>query len=221
MHEREARFGECFAKARFELRRQADLRHEDERLAAALEHASDEVQVDLGFSTSRDPVQQQRGEAAQLLGDRLDHARLVRSEPMCRHETRRGCEWRAIERFARQRLEGTQSRRQRGDHRLAKRTLVIRGEEAHQLEPLGRQARRVAAHIDDRFQAIERELACAFGVDHHAGVIASAELHGHTVARGDACAFRQRVIEQPWQRHVERYPHAGISPLGQGLRICG
>ena len=42
VHQREPRLRKSVAEARFELRRQADLGHQHERLRAALEHVGDE-----------------------------------------------------------------------------------------------------------------------------------------------------------------------------------
>jgi DNA polymerase III gamma/tau subunit len=51
-----------------------------------------------------------------------------------------------LQHLLRQRLRRAQARRQRADHGFAERPLVIGGKKPHQLEPVGRQARRVVAH---------------------------------------------------------------------------
>ena len=51
---------EAFRKAALELRREVDLGHEDECLAAGIEGAGGRPQVDLRLAASGDPVQQHR-----------------------------------------------------------------------------------------------------------------------------------------------------------------
>jgi hypothetical protein len=87
MHEREARFGEGFAKARFELRREADLGNENERLHSALQRLRYEVQVNLGLAAAGHSMEQESVEAA---GDALHDASLHFSELMLCHEARAG-----------------------------------------------------------------------------------------------------------------------------------
>ena len=77
-----AGFGERGAKARFELRREADLRNQDQRLQAALQEPGDEVQVDLGLAAAGDAVQQKGLEVAERRGDALLHAYLGRCRRM-------------------------------------------------------------------------------------------------------------------------------------------
>ena len=221
VHEREPRARERLAEARFELGREADFRHEDEHLGAACEHAGDELQIDLGLAAAGDAVQEHRRERAELGGDRLGDARLLPGELMQRHEVARARLVAERERLARQRLHGAQPRRQRRDDGLAERTLVIRGEKAHQLEPVRGQPRRVAAHIDDRFQARKRYIARDVRFDHHAGMVAAPELHGHAIARGGLHAAWHRIVEEPRQRYIERHSHARILSPGQGLSGCG
>ena len=70
--------GKRVAEARLELRREADLRHQHQRLLPALEHPRDQAQVDLGLAAAGDAVQQERLEAAERGADPLDGLRLVR-----------------------------------------------------------------------------------------------------------------------------------------------
>ena len=166
-------------------------------------------------------MQQQRREAADLRRDRLHGSLLLRRQGMRRLELRRARLAGRLECFARQRLHRAQPRRQRRHYRLAERALVVARKKAHQFQPVGRQARRIAAHIEDRFQAIERDIACDVRFDDDAGLASVAERHGDAVAATRARARRQRIIEEPWQRHIQRHPHTGIVPTRQGLRICG
>ena len=90
VHQGEARFREGGAKTALELRRQADLGHQHQRLTAALEHASDQVQINLGLSAAGNAMQEQRREAPELFRDLLFYARLIRRQDVRRHETRGG-----------------------------------------------------------------------------------------------------------------------------------
>ena len=68
------RLGESFAKPRFELRRQADLGNENERLHAALQGLCYEVQVDLGLAAAGHSMEQ---EGVEAVGDALHDASLM------------------------------------------------------------------------------------------------------------------------------------------------
>ncbi len=182
VHQGKLGFGKRFPEAAFELWRQADLGNQHERLPAAFQHARDEMEIDLGLAASGDAVQEHRREAAEVRCDGVYRAGLVGGQLMNPHKPRRARLRLASERLARQRLERTQARWQRGDDGFAERTLVVRRKEVHQLEPLAREARRVAAHIDDGLESIESELARGFRLDHHAGLIAVTERHRDAVA---------------------------------------
>ena len=125
VQERDPRLGEGVAKDRLELGREADFRYQDERLGASRKSSGNEVQVHLGLSAAGHPVQQERAEAANHARHPIQGARLSRVERMVRNEARRRRRRGALERFARQRLHRAQARRQRADHRLAERALVI------------------------------------------------------------------------------------------------
>lgn len=62
---------ESFAKTLDELWGQADLRHEDERLATLGHGLGDHLQIDLRFATAGDPFQQRRCKAAESRPQRL------------------------------------------------------------------------------------------------------------------------------------------------------
>jgi hypothetical protein len=59
----EARAREAVADLGLELRREADLGHQEERLAALAQDFGDEVQVDLGLAAAGHAVKQDRAEA--------------------------------------------------------------------------------------------------------------------------------------------------------------
>ena len=52
--------------ARFQLRRERDLRHHHERLAATRQHAIDELQIDLGLAAAGHAVEQERSVFAEV-----------------------------------------------------------------------------------------------------------------------------------------------------------
>src|ERR687892_740965 len=89
MHDREPGIGERVAEPFFELRREADLGHEDQRLLSIQQHLRREMQIDLGLAASRHAVQQIGVESS---GDAVYHSFLIASERMRRHEARA---WRA------------------------------------------------------------------------------------------------------------------------------
>ena len=72
------RHGEARRETGDQLRRQRDLRHQHERLLAALHDGVDRAQVDLGLAAARDAVQQERRVAARGGGNRLDRVTLLR-----------------------------------------------------------------------------------------------------------------------------------------------
>jgi hypothetical protein len=70
---------EAGAEARQHLRRQADLRHQHQRLAATRQAVGDRLEVDLGLAAAGDAIQQQRREAVPGRGslDRIDRGLLL------------------------------------------------------------------------------------------------------------------------------------------------
>ena len=71
MHHRE-RPGESRREARDELRRQRDLRHQDQRLLAACDHVGNRAQVHLGLAAAGHAVQHERRKAPVCCHDRAD-----------------------------------------------------------------------------------------------------------------------------------------------------
>jgi len=179
------------------------------------------VEVHLGLAAARHAVQEKGLEAAERLGDAPLHADLRRRRRMALDEARRGSGRGPLQDFLRQRLGRAQARRQRADHRLAERPLVVRGKEAHQLEPVGGQARRVIAHCGNRFQFLSRHIARHIGIDHDVDALTCAERNHHAIAGAHLQLARRGVVEQSRQRHVERHLGVGNSLRLQGLRPCG
>jgi hypothetical protein len=78
--QRDDRSGEARAKARNQLRRQRDFRHEHERALPGLQHALDEPEVHLGLAAPGDTVQQESAEAPERGADALERRALVRRQ---------------------------------------------------------------------------------------------------------------------------------------------
>jgi hypothetical protein len=72
VHDCDVRIGERAADSRFQLRGQADFRDEHQRLRVAVEHAGDQVLVNLGFAAAGDTVQQERAKRSERRGDPPD-----------------------------------------------------------------------------------------------------------------------------------------------------
>ena len=71
---------ETLLEARRGLRRQSDLRHQHQRLAALTQHFGNDSQVDLRLAAAGDAVQKVRGGTAEGCGDRLDGSSLGRRQ---------------------------------------------------------------------------------------------------------------------------------------------
>ena len=111
VHERNARFGKGLAEARFQLRSEADLRNQYQRLLAALQNARDAREVDLGLSAAGHAMKQVSRKPPEPGANFFDASRLVRRQRVLRDEARRAgvaC----LERLARQRLHRAKPRRQ-------------------------------------------------------------------------------------------------------------
>ena len=204
VQQRNVGFGKGVAETRFELRREADLRHQHQHLAAFLEHPCDQAQVDLGLAAARDAVEEERLEAPERAANAFDGLQLVRGRRVAGDETGRGRLRRCgLEDLLRQRLERLQPGRQGADHRLAERALVVRSEETHEFEPLRRQARRVLEHARHRLEFFRRNRTARALFDHHADAIARAERHDDAVAGNNIERLRSQVVEQRRQGDVE------------------
>jgi hypothetical protein len=153
--------------------------------------------------------------------DALLHASLRRRRGMALDEARRRGGRGALQDLFRQRLSRAQARRQCADHRFAERALVVRRQEAHQLDPVLGQARRIIAHRGNRFQFLRRHIARHICVDHDADALSRAERNHHAIAGAHLQLARRGVVEQSRQRHVQRHRRAENSLRLQGLRPCG
>ena len=205
VQQRDARFRESGLKARLELRGEADLGNQHQRLAAALQHACDESQVHLGFAASGHTVKQERPEHAERSADPFYRADLGGRRCVVRHEARRHG-WRGgrLAHLLRQRLQRTQPRRQRADHRLAQRPLIVGGEKAHEFQPRRGQARRVVEHARHAFQLRGIDLAVLAFFEHHAHPRARAEGNHDAITNARRATFVGRIVENRCQRHVQR-----------------
>ena len=162
------------------------------------EHARDQAQVHLGLAAAGDAVQQERLEAAERAADRARWRAPAR---------RSACGWTrsGAKRAPRPRLrapfsaEASTSAGAAAARRspFAERAVVVRGEEAHQLQPVARQARRVAEDAHDRLELAPRGPSCASRFLHHdADARARAERHDDAVAGGTSSSSGARVVEQ-------------------------
>ena len=218
---RDARVRKGMAEARFQLRREADLRYQGQRLPAARHHLGDEPQVDLGLAAAGDAMQQEGPERAERRADPRDGLRLRRVRRRARHELRR----RAAGRLRcglflfRQRLERAQARRQRARHGLAERPLVVGGEETHQFQPAARQARRIFQQSRHRFQPRARHRAAVRDFHHDADAFARTKRHHHAIAGRNGQRFVAQIVEQLCDRYFKRdAQHAHLQENFPGLR---
>ena len=80
MQAHHARAREALRHQRFQLRRQGDFRHQQQRLLSRLQRRSDGVQVNFGFATAGDAEQQQGPVLFQTIADLSDSSCLLSSE---------------------------------------------------------------------------------------------------------------------------------------------
>ena len=76
---------QALAHAGDQLRRQADLRHQQQRLLAARQHVGDQPQIDLGLATAGDAVEHENRKPRRVRGDLRQHLAL-----RCGQRRRRG-----------------------------------------------------------------------------------------------------------------------------------
>ncbi len=80
---------DTLAEARHKLRRQRNLRHQHESLAAALQHGLHDMQIDLGLAATRHAVENEHLETPQRIDDLLTGPLLVQREHGARTACRR------------------------------------------------------------------------------------------------------------------------------------
>ena len=207
------------AEARFELRRQADLGNQHQRLLAALAGCaprgagrprSCRCRSRRAAETRRNPPQRAR---PRLLAALVSACICTKRVPSAAVD--------ALQRLSRQRLGRAQPRRQRSDHGFAERALVIAGKEAHQRDPVRRKRRRVVAQRDDRLDALGRELRLRCAPRSRRRFFVARRRARRRDRRRCASMPPAAILEELLQRHVERYPTQEISRCRQGLRVCG
>ncbi len=215
---RHQRAGEARAHAGFQLRRQVDLRHQDQdlcRFAARrrlLQHARGGMQVDLGLAAAGDAVQQVRRKALGV-GDGVGGLALLRIQRR-RGARRLGGRCRLLFRqFLQRPLQGhrlgrAQVFRQAGQHHLAQRPLIILGGKSAQRQPGRRQRRQFGAQRQHAFQLVRRQCGSVLEGDDHAHRFAAAERHQRQLSDLRRRRIRGRrlpaVIEGKVKRCIER-----------------
>ena len=135
-------------KSSLKLRREVDLGHQNQRLTARGQHLLGGMQINLGFATAGDPVQQHRlgrrlapgglesRQRSQLLGRQI---RTPRRSDGLRHGTRGELLGQPGQTLVQPgRIEFAKRRRQHRQSQLADTALVIAGRKIHQRQPGGR-----------------------------------------------------------------------------------
>ena len=200
--------GKTCRDAGFELRREVDLGHQEQGLFAGGQRAFDEAQVNLGLAAAGDPVQQIGLETgARIEGVDLSQNRALLGREFGRRRRRRPFRRPSAARLGR--VDATQTGRQRRQHHLAKRCLIVVGAELAQREPVRRQARQFAADALDLAQLLKGMIARRGQVDDDADARPTAERHAHPptdVVGGQRLAGRNAVIEDAVERNVEGDP---------------
>jgi hypothetical protein len=88
MHHDNASLRECAADPPFQLRSQADLGNQHQRLCPSFEHARNQLQVDLGLPAACHTMQQESAKRSEGAADFLHRVRLRRGRQMRWYETR-------------------------------------------------------------------------------------------------------------------------------------
>ena len=188
-----ARTRQAGLHATLELRREIDLGHEDQHLAAVREHAGGSGKVDIGLAAAGDTVQHRRAECACRCGQGIDGRRLRGIQ--CLRPRR------AVVRGERLRLcaaafAANARRHRRRDEcvREAGRHLIVVADKFRERHDLIRQPRNFG-HRVDRLQAIG-EVGPQLDADNDPDVLAAAESCANDVAAPDFEAVRNPIIEE-------------------------
>ena len=154
----------ALGKSSLELRREVDLGHQDQRLAACGQHLLGGVQVDLGLAAASDPMQQhrlgrglaQRGlercQRSQLLGRQIRSPR--RSDGLSRDTRGKFLDQPGQALVQPCRIEFAKLRRQHRQSQLADTALVVAGRKVHQRQPGGGHGRQRIEDLAHRPQRV-------------------------------------------------------------------
>jgi hypothetical protein len=210
--------GKTLADACFELRRQIDFRHEQQRLPAFFQGRGNEAQIDLGLAAAGDAIQQKRrvsragrhgGDGSGLLGIQRRQGR--------RRAARDG----ERPRPPRLGLRFAQAGRQRLEHGFAQGGLVILAGEFAQPEKILGQGRQVVQHGVRRLQLRLCHFALCGQLDDDADPLAAPERHANAQAARRREFRRAAVIEQAVERQVERDAHdQGVRRRARGAAVA-
>ncbi len=194
--------GKALGKARLQLRREVDLRHQHQHLPPLLQRPCGAAQVDLGLAAAGDALQQGRpGVSLRQRGQLLERSGLLlgqlRQPRRLRHRFL-GQAPEALEPARHLRVvELAQLGRQHRQRHLADAALVIAGAELDQLHPRRAQRRQAGHGGLHRAQLRHFGALAQPAVPDHAGHAAPAQRHLHQAAR------RQRRFAQIVQRGVQ------------------
>ena len=189
--------------AGFQLRRQVDLRDQQQRLLSASQGTLDQPQVDFGLAAAGDPVQQVGMKACAGRADRRQRRLLLGGQfgrPLC------GGGRPSARRAPLHRCNGAQSGRQRRQHHLAQRGMVVVGAELGQAKPVGGQRRQLAQDAVECLELLRGKIAAARQFHEKADFPLPAEGDKYAIA-DIACrqpfAIGDPIVEQAAQRKVE------------------
>ncbi len=214
--------GEAAAHACLELRREADLGHQEKRLAAAGENLVDEAQIDLGLAAARHAVQEHRMESIGARKAHLQRVPLVLGERR-RHLAVPGRGFHVAE------TDGTpadlaQARRKaRRDH-FAQAALVVGSAKAQHFEVALGDRGHVGDDPLDLLQARGGNRAPGCPGHHDADLAGAPERHDDERPGRRIHALREREIERLVERNVEGHArdlHARERPLRPCRKGCG
>jgi len=184
-----------------EMRREIDLGHEDQHLAAGRDRARGGVEVDLGLAAAGHALQQE-GRVAVAGGDDGLDRRLLRGVARVLRQGRRIGRAVAGRRLAPDARARGQGRNRQGEH-LSDGRLVVGRDEAAQVEDVGRQ-RGAVGHGVDRPHALGRERRLAVDVDDDPMQSPRTEMRFDDVSGRERKPGRHPVVEELVERDRQR-----------------
>ena len=225
---RQRHAGEARADVRFQLRRQVDLRDQDQdlRIRIARQHLRAGLQVDLGLAAARHAVQQHRIEAfgaadgvRGLLLGRVQHGHVGRGRVMGVVQLGQLLQC-AVERDRRRQAQVLRQARHR---HFAQRAVVIGGGKARQRDPAPGQRRQLAAHGDRILQLVGRDVRLVLDGDDQPNRFAPSEIDERQLPdlRFAAGLAGPAVVEQAVERRVDGDLQNAVGQNRTLSRSCG
>ena len=195
--------GKALGQAGFELRREVDLGHQHQHLAARGQGLCGRVQVDLGLAAAGDTMQQVGGgcvaeqcvDGGGLIGRQGRRRRVAATGLACGLEAREA----AVELG---RVEPAQFGRQHRQGQLAQAALVVAGSKGDQLAPGIGQRRQRAQRLAHRAQLNARGSGAGTGLPDDARHVARTQRHAHQRSRSER--LLTRVVQAGRQPGVLR-----------------